>query len=308
MQSSTQQPVLTQRQIPVIQPRQRHQPGPLASLLAGAIAGGVEAAATYPFEFAKTRAQLRTTGAVATHTNPFSLLRHTLTTEGVSAIYTGCSTLVVGTALKAGVRFFAFDSIKATLVDEHGQLSASRGILAGMAAGAAESVFAVTPAERLKTALIDDAKGARRFRSGPHAASLLIREQGVTALYRGLVSTTMKQSATSAVRMGSYNWLKTEYSRRMGHAPKSSAETFGLGAVAGVLTVYATQPLDTIKTRAQSSQGQRLTAAIRDVVMSGGVRAFWAGSTMRLGRLVFSGGIVFTIYEKVIAIMSGGSV
>lgn len=299
MQSTAAQPVSLPDRPYAIKQQKKVRTGPWASLCAGAIAGGVEATATYPFEFAKTRAQLRSGAGSG---NPFRLLSDVVRSEGTSAIYKGCTTLVAGTALKAGVRFLAFDSIKALLVDEQGHLPASRGILAGMAAGATESLLAVTPTERIKTALIDDAKGAKRFRSGPHAVSLLVREQGITALYRGLLSTTMKQSATSAVRMGSYNWLKTEYSRRLGKAPASSAETFGLGAITGLITVYMTQPLDTIKTRAQCSQGQTLWLAIRTILANGGVKAFWAGSTMRLGRLVFSGGIVFSIYEKVIAV------
>lgn len=269
-------------------------------MFAGAIAGGVEATATYPFEFAKTRTQLLIKEAPS---NPIRLLAKTVASEGESAIYTGCGTLIAGTALKAGVRFLAFDSIKTLLVDENGRLSALRGVLAGMAAGATESAFAVTPTERVKTALIDDARGARRFRNGPHAVAVLVKEQGITALYRGLVSTTLKQSATSGVRMGSYNWLKRDYTARVGRAPNSSLETFSLGALAGVVTVYATQPFDTIKTQAQSSQGRTFVAAIQSTLRSGGVRAFWAGSTMRLGRLVFSGGIVFSIYEKVVAIL-----
>lgn len=298
MQTATHQPLHSAGGISQRETQHRLGPNPLTSLFAGAVAGGVEATATYPFEFAKTRAQLLAKTALS---NPIRLLAGTITTEGVGAIYTGCSTLVAGTALKAGVRFLAFDTIKAQLVDENGHLSASRGILAGMAAGATESVLAVTPTERIKTALIDDARGARRFHNGPHAVALLVKEQGITAMYRGLASTTLKQSATSAVRMGSYNWLKTEYTKRMGHGPKSSLETFGLGALAGVVTVYATQPLDTVKTQSQSSQGRTLLVAIQTTLASGGIRAFWAGSTMRLGRLVFSGGIVFSIYEAVIA-------
>lgn len=268
---------------------------PLTSLFAGSVAGGVEATITYPFEYAKTRAQLRSAQG-----NAFQLLRSTVSSEGILGIYTGCTTLVAGTALKAGVRFLAFDSIKARLVDHQGRLSFSNGILAGMAAGAVESVLAVTPTERIKTALIDDAKNARRFRSGPHAISLLLREQGVAGLYRGLVSTTAKQSATSAVRMGSYNALKTQYASRVGHAPSSTAETFAVGAIAGCITVYATQPFDTVKTRAQSSKGETLLNAIRGIWQDGGARSFWRGSTMRLGRLVLSGGIVFSIYEQVL--------
>lgn len=93
--------------------------------------------------------------------------------EGIRGVYTGCSTLVVvcgqtssdyptisshinqGTAFKAGVRFLTFDAIKNALSDDSGKLSASRGILAGMAAGCVESVVAVTPTERIKTALYD---------------------------------------------------------------------------------------------------------------------------------------------------------
>jgi solute carrier family 25 citrate transporter 1 len=107
----------------------------------------------------------------------------------------------------------------------------------------------------------------------------------------------MKQSATSAVRMGSYNVLK-EFSRR-NNLPQNSAATFGMGAVAGTITVYATQPFDTIKTRAQSARGASTGEAFRSVLQTAGLRGFWSGSTMRLGRLVFSGGIVFTVYEKV---------
>lgn len=271
---------------------------PLTSLFAGAVAGGVEATITYPFEYAKTRSQLRSAGA---QQGVLRMLQNVVKAEGMPGLYTGCSALVAGTALKAGVRFLAFDSIKAQLVDEQGKLSTSRGILAGMAAGAVESLLAVTPTERIKTALIDDAKGAKRFKSTTHAISLLLREQGLAGLYRGLISTTAKQSATSAVRMGSYNALRTQYQTRMGHLPKSTLETFAMGSIAGCITVYMTQPFDTVKTRAQCSQGETLMRAVRGTWQDGGLRSFWRGSTMRLGRLVLSGGIVFSIYEKVLS-------
>ena len=117
----------------------------------------------YPFEFAKTRMQLRdspspilstgTTGAAKISRNPIVLIRDIVRTEGLSALYTGCTTLVVGTAFKASVRFLTFDSIKNALADEKGHLSKTSGILAGMMAGCVESVVAVTPTERIKTAL-----------------------------------------------------------------------------------------------------------------------------------------------------------
>ena len=102
--------------------------------------------------------------------------------------------------------------------------------------------------------------------------------------------------------MGSYNVLKEFCARK--HLPKNSAVTFATGAVAGVVTVYATQPFDTVKTKSQSAKGASTTEAFKAVFSESGARGFWRGSTMRLGRLVFSGGIVFTVYEKVAALLS----
>lgn len=129
-------------------------------------------------------------------------------------------------------------------------------------------------------------------------------EHGVREVYRGLVSTTIKQSATSAVRMGSYNILKESLPSRFAGS-RNPAVTFAMGATAGVVTVYATQPFDTIKTRTQGARGIAISEAVRDVVRDGGVKAFWSGSSMRLGRLILSGGIVFTIYESVSATLMG---
>lgn len=85
--------------------------------------------------------------------NPLAVVSQTARQDGIRAIYTGCSTLILGTAFKAGVRFLSFDAIKSQLVDSEGKLSPARAIAAGMCAGAVESVVAVTPTERVKTAL-----------------------------------------------------------------------------------------------------------------------------------------------------------
>ncbi|KAL4900173.1 hypothetical protein BDW74DRAFT_102711 [Aspergillus multicolor] len=301
-------PVPAPRQQPQVAKKKVIPPG--VSLAAGAVAGAVEATATYPFEFAKTRAQLSQSIAGGTPStiprNPLTVIIQTVRQDGVRAIYTGCSTLILGTAFKAGVRFLSFDTIKNLMSDADGALSPGRGILAGMTAGVVESVVAVTPTERIKTALIDDARSstARRYKGGFHALRMILAESGFKEVYRGLVSTTMKQAATSGVRMGSYNILKELVSSRTNIKDKKNpALTFGMGATAGIITVYMTQPFDTIKTRAQGAKGASTMEALQSVLKDGGVRALWRGSTMRLGRLVLSGGIVFTVYENVATLL-----
>lgn len=234
--------------------------------------------------------------------NPLRIIFLVARSQGITALYTGCSSLVSGAIGKAAVRFLTFDTLKAQLSDESGRVSFGGGVLAGMGAGVAESLFAVTPTERIKTALIDDAKGAKRFRGAFHAVQVLLGENGLVALYRGCAATTVKQAATSAVRMGSYSFLK-QWSMKTGFQA-NPATNFALGAAAGTITVYATQPFDTVKTRVQAVSGAGTVEAFKSVLRDSGLQGLWKGSTMRLGRLWLSGGIIFSIYEQLTSLLA----
>lgn len=181
-------------------------------------------------------------------------------------------------------------------------LTPLRNMLAGMSAGVVASISAVTPTERIKTALIDDARTAKRFRSAPHAVRLIYSEHGFLGLYRGFAGTTLKQASATAFRMGTYNILK-DYERSR-DITQSTTTNFANGAVAGIVTTYATQPFDTIKTRSQSAAGASTLQAFRSVLADDGIKGLWRGTTMRLGRTVLSGGIMFTVYEQVTATLN----
>jgi len=275
---------------------------PIVSLGAGGIAGAIEAAATYPFEFAKTRVQLREQKGVPTPKNPFRVVGQVYSQEGIRALYKGCSTLVIGSVGKDGVRFLSFDMIKNYFKDpETGTLTPLRNLGAGMMSGVVASITCVTPTERIKTALIDDARNERRYRSMMHCVRIVFKEEGMLGLYRGFAGTTLKQAGATAFRMGTYNILK-DYERSR-NIPQSTLTNFANGSVAGIVTTFATQPFDTIKTRCQSSRGASTVEAFKSVIADYGVRGFWKGTTMRLGRTVFSGGILFTSYEWAAALL-----
>lgn len=243
--------------------------------------------------------------------NPLKLIANTARTQGVNAIYTGCGAFVVGNTAKAAVRFLGFDKIKSLLRDEDGNLTRTRGAIAGLGAGVLESVVAVTPFETIKTAMIDDKQRAKPKYQGIVAGPLkLIREKGLAGIYKGLVPVTMRQAANQAVRLGSYNAMKTfiQQSKVDKEAPLSAAETFGVGAIAGIITVYTTMPIDTVKTRMQSLEANKMYSGTINcfyrIFKDEGAATYWKGATPRLGRLVLSGGIVFTIYEKIMTVLN----
>ncbi|KAI9047964.1 hypothetical protein LZ554_007766 [Drepanopeziza brunnea f. sp. 'monogermtubi'] len=282
---------------------------PIVSIVSGGVAGGVEGFLTYPFEFAKTRSQLSQQLPISPVTkkpsrNPYLLISQIYKAEGLRALYKGCGIMVLGSVGKDAVRFLSFDTVKNAFKQEDGTLTPLRTMLAGMSAGVLASIFAVTPTERVKTALIDDARAgaARRYASTGHAVRTILREDGLTGLYRGFAGTTMKQASATSLRMGSYNIIK-DFEVRRGVA-QSTAVNFANGAVAGVVTTLLSQPFDTVKTRSQSAKVTTTMQAITGVWKEAGVRGFWKGTVMRLSRTVLSGGILFTTAEAVAKVLN----
>jgi solute carrier family 25 (mitochondrial citrate transporter), member 1 len=176
-----------------------------------------------------------------------------------------------------------------------------RNLAAGSTAGIVASITAVTPTERIKTALIDDARSEKRFRSGLHATRVIWQEHGILGLYRGFAGTTLKQATATAFRMGTYNILKDYETKK--NIQQNTLLNFANGAVAGTVTTLCSQPFDVIKTRAQSAHGASTVEACKTILLDYGIRGFWKGTTMRLGRTVFSGGVLFTSYEIAVKII-----
>ncbi|KAF7374978.1 Mitochondrial tricarboxylate transporter [Mycena sanguinolenta] len=277
---------------------------PLHSIIAGSTAGAIEAFVTYPTEFVKTRSQFG-----GKKERPLTIIRETLKTKGVVGLYSGCTALIAGNAVKAGVRFLSYDYFKSLLADSEGKVSAPRSLLAGLGAGMTEAVFAVTPSETIKTKLIDDAKRPNpQYRGLIHGTASIVRQEGLQGIYRGLFPVMMRQGANSAVRFTTYSTLKqfVQGAARPGQTLPAPI-TFGIGAIAGLVTVYTTMPLDVIKTRMQSLEARAqyrnsFHCAYR-IFTEEGILRFWTGTTPRLTRLVLSGGIVFTVYENIIKVL-----
>lgn len=214
-----------------------------------------------------------------------------------------CSTSQ-GSFAKDAIRFATFDTIKSLFSTyPSSSPSATQSLLSGLSAGIVASTLVITPTERLKTALIDDAHRAhltstpRHFRGALHATANIWRSKGIRGLWAGYAATTLKQAGATTVRLGSYDIIKT-WERSKGFEG-GVALNFANGAVAGTVTTLLTQPVDTVKTRAQSVKGAGVVEAVSEIWRRDGVKGFWRGTVMRLGRTVISGGVLFTTNEAV---------
>ncbi|KAG0246412.1 hypothetical protein BGX31_002379 [Mortierella sp. GBA43] len=295
--------------------KKRKEP-PLYTLTAGGVAGAVEAIVTYPTEFAKTQLQLQDGGAASARNGgvkfkgPIDVLATTARTQGITAIYRGLSALIIGTAAKAGVRFFAFDQFRELLKDSEGKTTGARSVVG---AGMTEAILVVTPTETIKTKLIHDSNLVNpKYRGLVHGVKSIVRAEGFGGIYRGVVPVMARQGANSAVRFGVYSTLSDLLKARMGSGGSPGKQlpaihSFAIGAVSGIVTVYTTMPLDVIKTKMQGLRARELYKGSLDcawkVFKNEGVLAFWKGATPRLARLSMSGGIVFSLFESTMSLL-----
>ncbi|KAE8146984.1 mitochondrial carrier domain-containing protein [Aspergillus avenaceus] len=225
--------------------------------------------------------------------------------HGIRHLYTGSMAFCVSNASKSGVRFVAFDSARKWMpVDSSGRVTPVGNMSAGLIAGITESVLVVTPGETLKTKVIDDRAGARVYQSAGHAVRTVLRTEGVSGLYQGTLPVTLKQSSNAMVRFTSYNFFLNQLRALPASHAQGGWITVISGALAGVVTVYATMPFDTIKTRLQAvgarTRYRNSVDCLRSVLTTEGVLALWKGTTPRLARLSISGAISFAIYERVV--------
>jgi len=122
----------------------------------------------------------------------------------VLGLYRGLSSLLYFSVPKVATRFFAFETLRNALQTAAGKLTTSRTLLAGLGAGVAEAIIAVTPMDTIKTKLIHDqltsAPGQRKYNGFVHGVRTIVAEQGIGGVYKGLTATILKQGASCGVR------------------------------------------------------------------------------------------------------------
>lgn len=114
-------------------------------------------------------------------------------------------------------------------------------LIAGLYAGATESILVVTPGEALKTRVIHDSASAGNLSklSVPRPISHIIRQEGILSLWRGLNPVVCKQGTNSAVRFTTFGIIRDTL-RDVVPKINTTTATMLAGAGSGIITVQVT--------------------------------------------------------------------
>jgi len=147
------------------------------------------------------------------------------------------------------------------MANEKGQLTSSTRLLCGLGAGVSEAILAVTPMETVKVKFIHDQNQLKpRYNGFYHGVREIVREQGLSGVYKGVTATIIKQGSNQAIRFYVIETLKSEYRKKNkldANAAVPVLLTGLFGAIAGAASVFGNTPVDVVKTRMQGLEASK---------------------------------------------------
>ncbi|GMI10717.1 hypothetical protein TrLO_g9024 [Triparma laevis f. longispina] len=296
---------------------------PLEHFLAGGTAGLVESSCCHPLDTIKTRMQLRKQIANAKPIGPLTTAMRIINREGFFSLYKGLTAVYTGIIPKMSVRFMSFEQYKIGLgntlpagwgLDAKGNFTQTNVFTAGLMSGLTEAILVVTPAEVCKIrmqgqyhSMADPEQLARRkYTNVLQTATVIVREEGISALYKGIVPTMMRQGCNQAVNFTAYAQIKAAWTKYQG-SDLASWQHLLIGGVSGGMGPTVNNPLDVVKTRMQkqviiegeTAKYRSLGQSVATIAKEEGVLALWKGLTPRLMRIMPGQAITFMTYEAV---------
>ncbi|KAI3672568.1 hypothetical protein L6452_38659 [Arctium lappa] len=234
----------------------------------GGVASIVAGCSTHPLDLIKVRMQLQGesaptlrpafayngNGGVATvvRSGPVSVGLKIFQTEGVGALFSGISATVLRQTLYSTTRMGLYEMFREKWTDGNtGTFSLSRKISAGLLAGGIGAAVG-NPADVAMVRMQADGRlpvGQRRnYKGVADAITRMVKQEGVTSLWRGSSLTVNRAMIVTASQLASYDQIKETIL-------KNEVMADGLGThvtasfAAGFVAAVASNPVDVIKTR-----------------------------------------------------------
>ncbi|OHE92864.1 hypothetical protein CORC01_11870, partial [Colletotrichum orchidophilum] len=270
----------------------------LRSLAAGGFGGICAVVVGHPFDLVKVRLQTADKGV---YSSAVDVVRKSVARDGLRrGLYAGVSAPLVGVTPMFAVSFWAYDLgktlVRATSSTPDAPLSIAQVSAAGFFS--AIPMTAITaPFERVKVILQVQSQRLQpgespKYKGGTDVVRQLYKEGGLRSVFRGSVATLARDGPGSAAYFAAYEYIKRRLTPKDPVTGKASGELSLLavtaaGAAAGVAMWIPVFPVDTVKSRLQTAEGNvTLGGVVREVYGRGGFKAFFPGFGPALARAV----------------------
>lgn len=273
----------------------------------GSVAGAIGATAVYPIDLVKTRMQnqRKVASGEVLYKHSWDCFTKVIRNEGFTGLYRGLVPQLVGVAPEKAIKLTMNDLMRSVLRQPDGSISLPAECLSGGIAGGSQVVF-TNPLEIVKIRLQVQGEMALVAGTPRVGAWTIVKELGITGLYKGASACLLRDIPFSAIYFSAYSNLK----RRLFHEGVegkrlSPLELLAAGSMAGIPAAYLATPADVIKTRLQvvARAGQQTYSGIGDafskILREEGASAFFKGGIARVLRSSPQFGVTLLSYELI---------
>ncbi|KAI0078479.1 mitochondrial carrier [Panus rudis PR-1116 ss-1] len=265
----------------------------------------VAAVCTHPLDLTKVRLQtLQTSGGK--RPGMFAVIRSSVAQSGFRSLYVGLTASILRQMTYSLVRLGSYERIKSSL-SRYERPSPGTLLLAAMLAGGLGGI-AGNPADILLVRMTSDSIRPPEQRYGYSNAFsgllILIREEGVRGLFRGLGTNTTRAVLMNVRRLLSYDFFKSILLSRplpiVRYQVRDNIFCHIISSVlAGTVATTVCAPADVLKSRLMSASGKLspvevLTQSLREE----GPRFLFKGWTPAFIRLGPNTVLMFVFYEQ----------
>lgn len=289
-------------------------------LLPGVAGGVARVMVGQPFDTIKVRMQVMRKGSLASVNMPYEMVynnnidcvKKMIKNEGIFSLYKGAVAPLLGNMLLLGIHFPIFHKVNKYLEDRNApqnSFSVANTLVAGGTAGLAGS-FVSCPVELVRTKLQMQHKASLVsinavdfYKSTWDCISVIGRKHGIRGLYKGFVSTVVRD-------IQGYAWFFTAYESTLWALtdPHHSKENLNYSKVllAGIMAGFglwgSMYPIDTIKSKIQADNLSNPNFSgtmdcIKKTLAVEGYIGVWRGMSVALLRAIPVNGAIFIAVE-----------
>lgn len=270
----------------------------LRALAAGGFGGVCAVVVGHPFDLVKVRLQTAERGV---YSSAIDVVRKSVARDGLRrGLYAGVSAPLVGVTPMFAVSFWGYE-IGQQIVSSVSTVGPEGLSIAQISTAGFLSAIPMTaitaPFERVKVILQVQgqkqlAPGEKpKYNGGVDVVRQLYKEGGIRSVFRGTFATLARDGPGSACYFAAYEYIKRKLTPKdpvTGKAGQLSIPAvIAAGGGAGVAMWIPVFPVDTVKSRLQTAEGNvTLGGVIRELYGKGGVKAFFPGFGPALARAV----------------------
>lgn len=269
------------------------------SFAAGGVGGVLSVLVGHPFDLVKVRMQNQ---RGTENKGTFETLRDIVSEEGVVGIYKGVGAPIVAVAPIWATSFWGFD-VGMKLVRAIFNIPAAAPLplpqlcLAG-GFSALPAAVVMVPSERIKCILQmqDKDESKKKYKGMSDCFAQIYKESGIKGLYKGTALTLFRDIPACITYFGIYEIAKQKLMEAKGLASPGMGTALIAGALAGIGFWPVALPMDTLKSRYQTSvdgQYNNMGDVYKEVIEEDGIGGLFKGMGPAMIRAAPANGVSF---------------